>query len=380
MKKSRRFPAAESIPRQRPAISHWRSGLLLCALLALTGCAQMNYYAQATHGQSSLMAAAKPIDDLLQNPELEPKLRQRLLTANKIRHFAVDELALPDNGTYQNYADLQRPYALWNVVATPELSMRPLQWCFPIAGCVSYRGYYSEAGAQAFAEEMRAAGNDVQIMGVPAYSTLGWYKDPVLSSFINYPDAEVARLMIHELAHQIVYVQGDTQFNESFATAVEEVGVDRWLARYGDDKARQSYAVTQERKQQFIALLLQYRQKLVDNYASGRTDAAKRQAKQEIFAALQDDYKLLKASWNGHAAYDRWFAQGLTNAHLASVATYHDQVPGFRALLRETNDFPAFYRAVIALSRLDKVQRDSQLAALAAAAPVVLHADTAAGR
>lgn len=368
MNKSWHLLAAELLPR-------WRSGLLLCVLLSLAGCAQMNYYAQATHGQSSLMAAARPIDDLLQNPELEPKLRQRLLTANKIRRFAVDELALPDNGTYQNYADLQRPYALWNVVATPELSMKPLQWCFPIAGCVSYRGYYSEAGAQAFAGEMRAAGNDVQIMGVPAYSTLGWYKDPVLSSFINYPDAEVARLMIHELAHQIVYVQGDTQFNESFATAVEEVGVDRWLARNGDEKARQSYMTAQQRKQQFIALLLQYRQKLVDNYASGRTDAAKHQAKQEIFAALQDDYQALKASWNGHTAYDRWFAQGLTNAHLASVATYHDLVPGFRALLRETNDFPAFYRAVIDLSRLDKQARDRQLAGLAAGLPVVSHTD-----
>lgn len=368
MNKSCHLLAAELLPR-------WRSGLLLCVLLSLAGCAQMNYYAQATHGQSSLMAAAKPIDDLLQNPELEPKLRQRLLTANKIRRFAVDELALPDNGTYQNYADLQRPYALWNVVATPELSMKPLQWCFPIAGCVSYRGYYSEAGAQAFAGEMRAAGNDVQIMGVPAYSTLGWYKDPVLSSFINYPDAEVARLMIHELAHQIVYVQGDTQFNESFATAVEEVGVDRWLARNGDEKARQSYMTAQQRKQQFIALLLQYRQKLVDNYASGRTDAAKRQAKLEIFAALQDDYQALKASWNGHTAYDRWFAQGLTNAHLASVATYHDLVPGFRALLRETNDLPAFYRAVIDLSRLDKQARDRQLAGLAAGLPVVSHTD-----
>lgn len=368
MNKSCHLLAVELLPR-------WRSGLLLCVLLSLAGCAQMNYYAQATHGQSSLMAAARPIDDLLQNPELEPKLRQRLLTANKIRRFAVDELALPDNGTYQNYADLQRPYALWNVVATPELSMKPLQWCFPIAGCVSYRGYYSEAGAQAFAGEMRAAGNDVQIMGVPAYSTLGWYKDPVLSSFINYPDAEVARLMIHELAHQIVYVQGDTQFNESFATAVEEVGVDRWLARNGDEKARQSYMTAQQRKQQFIALLLQYRQKLVDNYASGRTDAAKRQAKQEIFAALQDDYQALKANWNGHTAYDRWFAQGLTNAHLASVATYHDLVPGFRALLRETNDFPAFYRAVIDLSRLDKQARDRQLAGLAAGLPVVSHTD-----
>ena len=159
----------------------WHSWLLLCVLLQLGGCAQLNYYAQATHGQASLMAAARPIDDLLLDPELAPRLRQRLLLVNQIRQFAVDELALPDNGTYQKYADLHRPYALWNVVATPELSMQPLQWCFPIAGCVSYRGYYSEADAQAFAAELRASGHDVQVMGVPAYSTLGWYKDPVLS-------------------------------------------------------------------------------------------------------------------------------------------------------------------------------------------------------
>lgn len=359
--------------------SRWRAGMLLCALLSLAGCAQLNYYAQATHGQSSLMAAAQPIDDLLLDPELTPKLRQRLVLANQIRQFAVDDLALPDNGTYQKYADLKRPYALWNVVATPELSMQPLQWCFPIAGCVSYRGYYSEAAAQVFAAELRASGHDVQVMGVPAYSTLGWYKDPVLSSFINYPDAEVARLMIHELAHQVVYVQGDTQFNESFATAVEEVGVDRWLARHGDEKARQAYLTAQTRKQQFLALLIQYRKKLVDNYASDRSDAAKRKTKQEIFAALQDDYQQLKASWNGYAAYDRWFAQGLTNAHLVSVATYNGQVPAFRALLREQQDFAGFYRAVIALAQQDKAQRDQRLASLAAALPQVSHTE-ASGR
>lgn len=357
----------------------WHSWLLLCVLLQLGGCAQLNYYAQATHGQASLMAAARPIDDLLLDPELAPRLRQRLLLVNQIRQFAVDELALPDNGTYQKYADLHRPYALWNVVATPELSMQPLQWCFPIGGCVSYRGYYSEADAQAFAAELRASGHDVQVMGVPAYSTLGWYKDPVLSTFVNYPDAEVARLMIHELAHQVVYVPGDTQFNESFATSVEEVGVARWLARSGDEQGRQSYLTAQARKQQFLALLIQYRQKLVDNYAADRIDAVKRKAKQEIFAALQDDYQQLKTSWHGYAAYDRWFAQGLTNAHLVSVATYNGQVPAFRALLQEQHDFPGFYRAVINLAQQDKAQRDERLASLVMALPQVSHKE-AGGR
>ncbi len=357
-----------------------RSGLrtvliVLCAML-IGGCAQLAYYAQATHGQSSLMSAAKPIDDLLLDPAVDGKLRQRLIKAKQIRQFAVSELGLPDNASYKSYADLQRPFALWNVVATPELSLRPLQWCFPVAGCVSYRGYYNKDDAQAFAATLRADGYDVQVIGVPTYSTLGWFNDPVLSTFIRYPDGELARLMFHELAHQVVYVKDDTQFNESFATAVEEEGVERWFSLHGDANAKRLYAEFKVRRGEFLDLLLRYRTELAANYASLASDDEKRRRKIEIFAALQRDYQTLKTSWKGFAGYDRWFDQPLSNAHLASIATYHEFVPGFNALLREKGNFADFYQAVIALAAEDKIDRHRQLTALAATIPVAVDANT----
>lgn len=348
--------------------------LCLCATALATGlsaCAQIGYYAQASHGQLSLMAAAQPIDELLSDPDIDAKLRQRLAKAKQIREFAVSELGLPDNASYKSYADLQRPFALWNVVATPELSLRPLQWCFPVAGCVSYRGYYSKDDAQAFAATLRGDGYDVQVVGVPTYSTLGWFNDPLLSTFIRYPDGELARLIFHELAHQIVYVKDDTQFNESFATAVEEAGVERWFALHGDTNAQHLYADYKVRRNAFLELLLRYRVELARNYADIVSDDEKRRRKAEIFAALQGDYQILKASWHGFAGYDRWFAEPLSNAHLAAIATYHAFVPGFNALLRETGNFPDFYQAVIALAAIDKADRHQQLTALA----LVLAAD-----
>ena len=192
----------------------------------LASCSTLNYYSQAAQGQLELLADARPIDDWLADPATNTSLRHRLEAARQIRRFAVQQMGLPDNDSYKNYAALKRQYVLWNVVATPELSLKPLQWCFPVAGCVNYRGYYSKEDAQAYAQELRAGGHDVQVGGVPAYSTLGWFNDPLISTFINYPDAELARLIFHELAHQVVYVAGDSQFNESFASAVEEAGVE----------------------------------------------------------------------------------------------------------------------------------------------------------
>jgi predicted aminopeptidase len=260
---------------------------------------------------------------------------------------------------------------LWNVVATPELSMKTKQWCFPIAGCVDYRGYYSKQEAQEYAAELRKENYDVQVAGVPAYSTLGWFNDPVLSTYIHYPEGELARLIFHELAHQVVYAPGDTQFNESFATAVEEVGVERWLATHGDEKTRQSYVAYEGRKRDFLALLMKYRKKLEANYNRIASDDDKKTQKTVIFQELQNDYQVLKASWGGYAGYDRWFAEPLSNAHLASVATYHDYVPAFRALLAREKSFGKFYDAVRTLAQLDKAARHQQLAALVQlAAPV----------
>ena len=336
------------------------------ALALLASCSTVNYYAQAAHGQLSLLSDARPIDDWLADTGTDARLKSRLEKARAIRRFAVAELGLPDNQSYKNYAALKRPFVMWNVVATPELSLKPVQWCFPIAGCVSYRGYYNKDDAQAYARELRAEGDDVQVGGVPAYSTLGWFNDPLISTFINYPDAELARLIFHELAHQMVYVTGDSQFNESFATAVEEAGVERWLSSHGDDSMRAAYLSYSGRKRDFIALLLGARHALEANYASGAGVDTQRARKVAIFEQLKADYLTLKQSWGGYAGYDRWFAEPLSNAHLAAVATYSDYVPAFRALLAREGGFPRFYAAARSLAALDTPARRAALTHLAA--------------
>lgn len=332
----------------------------------LASCSTLNYYTQAAQGQLELLSDARPIDDWIADPGTSSKLRLRLETARQIRRFAVSEMALPDNNSYKNYASLKRKYVLWNVVATPELSLKPLQWCFPVAGCVNYRGYYSKEAAEAYAKELRADGNDVEVGGVPAYSTLGWFSDPLISTFINYPDAELARMIFHELAHQIVYAQGDSQFNESFASTVEEVGVERWMERFGNQAMRDSYARYKSRKHDFLALLLKYRKALEQNYAMvDRSDNEKRAVKARLFQELKDEYQVLKGNWGGYAGYDRFFEQPLSNAHLASIATYEDFVPAFRAMLKRDGSFPKFYKSVKRLAELDRSDRHRILKALA---------------
>lgn len=332
----------------------------------LASCSTLNYYTQAAQGQLSLLTDARSVDDWLADPSTNPKLRHRLETARQMRRFAVVELGLPDNGSYKTYASLKRPYVLWNVVATPELSLKPMTWCFPVAGCVNYRGYYSKQDAQAYARELRAQGMDVEVGGVPAYSTLGWFSDPLVSTFINYPDAELARLIFHELAHQVVYVQGDSKFNESFASAVEEEGVERWLDRFGTPAMREAYDGYRMRKRDFLALLLKYRKELEQAYASPMSDADKRARKALLFAALKDEYQLLKANWGGYAGYDKFFAEPLSNAHLSSIATYTDFVPAFRALKKRERSASSFYKAVRRIAALDKAERHKVLRSLGA--------------
>jgi predicted aminopeptidase len=335
------------------------AGLLACWLLS--GCAQLgsqiSYYKQAAQGQYALWSDARPVDDWLGDPDLDPALKTRLQQAQKIRRFAVSALGLPDNGSYQRYAALGRPFVVWNVVATPELSLEPVRWCFPIAGCVSYRGYYRQEQAQAYASVLRSEGFDVRVGGVPAYSTLGWFDDPLLSTFIHYPQAELARLVFHELAHQVLYVAGDTPFNEAFATAVEEAGVARWLKLHGDAAMQDDYWRYASRREDFIALLEKHRHALEATYAQELSDSCKRRRKAAILAALQDDYQTLKLGWGGYAGYDRWFSEPLTNAHLVSVAAYHDLLPGFRALLAEQQTLPGFYQAVMVLAKQPKLER-----------------------
>ena len=357
--------------------------LAAAAALMLSSCSSLNYYSQAAQGQLELLTDSRPIDDWLADPSTTTNLRHRLEAARQIRRFAIQDLNLPDNGSYTNFTKLERPYVLWNVVATPELSLKPMQWCFPVAGCVNYRGYYSKQAAQAYARELRAKGHDVEVGGVTAYSTLGWFSDPLISTFIHYPDAELARLIFHELAHQVAYVPGDSKFNESFASAVEQVGVEGWLDRFGNPMMREAFERYTLRKKDFLALLVRYRGELEKTYASKMSKDEKRASKGRLFVALKDEYQVLKANWGGYAGYDRFFAEPLSNAHLASIATYNDFVPAFRALLRKERTWDAFYQSVNRLAKLDKAERHRALRSLAAPAvtsPLVVQRSIGGGK
>jgi predicted aminopeptidase len=337
------------------------------ALPALAGCGTAEFYWQGFTGQLDLFTRARSIAEVAESTP-DPRLKDRLQNAQAIRRYASRELGLPDNGSYTRYADLGRPFVVWNVFATPELSLSPRQWCFPIAGCVNYRGYFAEADARAEAARLAAAGDDVHVGGVPAYSTLGYFDDPVLSTFIGYREPDLARLVFHELAHQLVYVKDDTAFNESFAVAVEEAGLKRWLeAQQGraDAGPFAAYVARGDRlRAEFRILVRRARERLAALYASDATDADKRAGKAAAFAQMRIEYDALKAGWDGVPAFDRWFAGGANNAGIVAVGLYSDRLPQFRALLdAEGGDLPRFYAQVKALAALPKPEREAALAA-----------------
>jgi predicted aminopeptidase len=352
----------------------------LSIALALSGCSAvdtLDFYWQGAAGQMDLITRARPIPDVIEQGG-DAALAARLDRVRDIRAFASRELGLPDNGSYTKYTDLGRPFVLWNVFATPALSLKPRQWCFPVAGCVNYRGYFREEDARAEAARIRADGDDVHVSGVPAYSTLGWFDDPVLSSFVRWPDTEVARLIFHELAHQVLYVKDDTAFNESFAVAVEEAGLARWLAAQRDPALDAQALRAQRLRVAFRAMTRDARGKLAAIYASDVGDDEKRRAKARTFADMQASYEQAKAGDPGLAGFERWFAQDPNNASLAALSLYSDRVPAFRVLLQEQgNDLTRFYERVRALSALPKTERDAVLVAAASRAPRLAEAGSA---
>jgi predicted aminopeptidase len=332
--------------------------VLLLVLAGFAGCSTLGYYLQAMNGQLELSRKARPIPQVLEDERTPAELKVRLEQVREIREFASRELALPDNGSYRRYADLQRPFVVWNVFAAEEFSVVPRQWCFPIAGCVGYRGYFSQDGAETLAAQLRVEGLDVYVGGVPAYSTLGWMDDPVLNTFIRYPQTEIARLMFHELAHQVVYLPGDSTFNESFATAVELEGVGRWLEARGTPEQLAAFQAAQVYRRDFAGLVARFRDKLAHLYEGGGEPEAMRSAKARIFDEMRAEYRGLREQWGGFAGYDWWFDQPLNNAQLASVAIYTQLVPGFQQLLADSGgDLPGFYAAVEALAKRPEKDR-----------------------
>lgn len=341
--------------------------VLLVAALLLCGCEAIGFYAQAARGQWQLLSTREPVADLLSRDQTEPALKQRLALINQIRDFAQQQIALPLEQNFSTYVDVGRPYVIWNVFAAPELSVRPLTWCYPIAGCVSYRGYFAQADADQKAQQLAAEGYEVHVGGVRAYSTLGWFDDSVLSTYAMQSEASVAGLIFHELAHQVVYVEDDTAFNESFAQSVEQMALQQYF------EARQravhdavqlapefaAYAEAQQRQKAFTQLLLKTRDELDAVYSSAATDAQKRQGKQRVLAALATDYEQFRRQWNDER-YDAWI-KTINNAKLATVADYHQWIGAFRAMREHSGSWPAFYDAVRTLSALPKPQRQQQL-------------------
>jgi predicted aminopeptidase len=341
--------------------------LLAAAAVCLgSGCSSVGYYGQAVAGHVDLMNRARPVTEVLADTDTDAALRDRLKLAQQMRDFAVAELALPDNPSYRRYADLQRNAVVWNVVAAPELSLKLKTWCFPVLGCVGYRGYFDRAEADALAAQLKAEGWEVSVYGVPAYSTLGWSNgvggDPLLNTFIRWPEGELARLIFHELAHQVVYVDDDTTFNESFATAVERLGGARWLAEHATPEAREAYAALDARRQDFRALTLRWRDKLKSVYDGPGSDDDKRRAKAALMQSLRSEYAALKRErWGGFAGYDGWFERA-NNAAFGVQAAYNELVGDFeRLFVALGSDFTRFYAEVKLLAALPKDERRARL-------------------
>ncbi len=338
------------------------------ALCLTSGCSAIGYYAQAIDGHLTMLRAARPVPELLADGTSDAALKERLALSQRMRDFAVAELKLPDNASYRRFADLKRGAAVWNVVAAPELSLQLKTWCYPVMGCAGYRGYFERDAADSYAAALREEHYEVSVYGVPAYSTLGrlpgdWMADPLLNTFIHWPEGELARLIFHELSHQIAYAADDTEFNESFATAVERIGGARWLASHASDKAREEYAVFDGRRQDFRAFTMGWRERLDALYRSGASDEAKRTRKAELVAQMRSEYETMKRErWSGFSGYDGWFARA-NNAAFGVLAAYNALVPGFERLFeRSGRDFERFYAEVKRLAALPKTERRAALA------------------
>lgn len=342
----------------------WRLVPLLLGLL-LNGCASLDYYTQLGRGQLALLAAREPVDKLLADPAADPELKHRLALAQQARDFASHALHLPDNRSYRLYADLGRPYVVWNVFATPELSLAPLTHCFPIAGCVAYRGFYQQGRARGAAALLHAEGMDTYVAGIEAYSTLGWFADPILNTMLRWGDERLAAVVFHELAHQQLYVADDTAFNESFASFVEHEGLRQWRAARGLAPVA---ADDERQRRQFTELILASRARLEALYASAASDEYKHTAKAAEFGRLRAEYRTLRDDqWGGDGRYDAWVNAPLNNARLLPFGLYDQWVEAFGALFKQVaGDWPTFYQRVAELGALQAAERTQALQTLAA--------------
>jgi predicted aminopeptidase len=337
--------------------------LLLILASMLSGCGSL-YLLQAVRGQAQILVDRRPIQAVVADPKTPTTVRDTLTDVSAARDFATRTLGLPDNRSYRLYADIGRPYVVWNVVAAPEFSVRPKVWCFPVAGCVTYRGYFRQKSAQDYADKLAAQGYDTVVGGVPAYSTLGHFADPILNTMLPYGRDQLAQIMFHELAHQLLYVPGDSAFNEAFASTVAETGLARWLTFKGRPGDIETFQRSEARAGEYSDLLRQARSDLTRLYASKLPPEQMRAAKQARLATLAAAIRATEKRFGVPSGYGSWLARGLNNAELASIATYENCMPGFRRLLaQQDGDLPRFYAAARALARQPAAARAAQLCA-----------------
>jgi predicted aminopeptidase len=333
-------------------------------VIAATGCESVRYYSHIASGQLDIINHRQPIKTLIADPQTDPEVKRKLSRILEIREFAEKDLALPVDDNYLSYVDLNRPFVAWNVGAAPEFSLTPKTWFYPIVGHASYRGYFSQNRADAFAEQLKNEGFDVYVGGVTAYSTLGWFADPVFNTIIRGSDDATAALIFHELAHQILYVPDDTTFNESFATTVEQEGLRRWMESNGNMTGYRMYIERRQRREAFIALITKYRQILEELYRQALEQNDMRQRKASVFMSLKNEYGSLKSIWGGYAGYDAWFDDQLNNAKLNSIGAYYDLVPAFYRLLDDQDgNLEAFYEKCRSLTTLPALERNKHLRA-----------------
>lgn len=331
---------------------------LILAALTVSACSSFGYYLDLMEGHSELLEKRKPIKDILADKSTDQKLRKLLEKSQKIRNFASKSLNLPENDSYRMYADLKRRYAVWNVIAAKEFSIKPKKWCFLFVGCLSYRGYFSKSDAIAYSKALKKEGYDVYVAGANAYSTLGWFDDPLLNTMMYKSEARRAGIIFHELAHQVLYIDDDSAFNEAFATTVEQEGIKRWMLKNRKNNDYETYLADKKRDSEFNLLLRETRGELKNLYQEKLSDKIKREKKADIFSLMQKEYTKLKVKWGGYKAYDKWMSQEINNSHLLLISTYHELVPVFKALLKkENNNMDSFYLVVEEIGDLNKNER-----------------------
>lgn len=345
---------------QRRIVLAW----IILLPLVTSGCTTIGYYKQAVQGHLQLMRARQPVEQVIKDQSTSPELREKLQTLLDARVFAVEALGLPENDSYSTFVETGKSAITWNVVATEEFSLNPKTWCFPVAGCVSYRGYFDRADADAYANELKAENLDVTIGGATAYSTLGWFEDPILDTMLRGRDYQFVGILFHELAHQQLYVKDDSDFNEAFATFVEQEGARQWLEYRGQSDRITEYEDNLTRAEGFVSLLRSTRQQLVDLYRQELDEDSMRQQKAAVFSSMRDEYEQLKISWNGYSGYDGWFKREINNARLIAVSTYRRFVPAFMAMYIEAGeDLEKFYEVAQVTAELPADERRERMSA-----------------